>query len=155
MKVLRPLLAFGMLIAALLAFSAQQQGSGALVAQGAYLGALLILIIDRLAMMKKDPSRRGQAVGEVALGLLVASLLFSPDFANAVQRKRPGLPVAELIQATESEDTNVRAMALEICLQRRLFKACKASFEKASQSSEELIKALGASGLRGRSGLKR
>ena len=39
MKVLRPLLAFGMLIAALLAFSAQQQGSGALVAQGAYLGA--------------------------------------------------------------------------------------------------------------------
>ena len=45
MKVLRPLLAFGMLIAALLAFSAQQQGSGALVAQGAYLGALLILCL--------------------------------------------------------------------------------------------------------------
>ena len=41
MKVLRPLLAFGMLIAALLAFSAHSRAA-ALVAQGAYLGALLI-----------------------------------------------------------------------------------------------------------------
>jgi len=155
MKFLRILLALVLLIAALLALSAQQQGSGALVAQTTYLVALVLLIIDRIMMIRKNNLTNGRAVVQITVGVLIASLLFSPDFANAVQKKRPGLPLSQILKLAESTDQNTRVMALEICLQRRRFKDCKNVFKQASLSDDPLIRALGTSGLRGRSGIRR
>ena len=155
MKFLRIMLALVLLIAALLALSAQRQGSGALIAQSAYIVALILFIIDRVMMIRKDHMTNGRAVVQIAIGVLIASLLFSPDFANAVQKKRPGLELAEIIKLAESSDRNKRIMALEICLQRRRYKACKGAFKQATLSDDPLIQSLGQSGLRGRSGIRR
>ena len=155
MKFFRILLGFVLLIAALLALSAQRQGSGALIAQSAYIVALILLIIDRIVMIRKDHMTNGRAVVQIAIGVLIASLLFSPDFANVVQKKRPGHELSTIIQLAEDPDRDKRIMALEICLQRRRFKACKNAFKQAAQSDDPLIRALGQSGLRGRSGMRR
>ena len=155
MKFLRIMLALVLLVAALLSLSAQRQGSGALIAQSTYIIALILLIIDRIMMIKKERMTNGRAVVQIAVGVLIASLLFSPDFANAVQRKRPGLELVEIVKLAESPDRDKRIMALEICLQRRRFKVCKSAFKKASLSDDPLIQALGKSGLRGRSGIRR
>jgi len=155
MKFFRILLGLVLLIAALLALSAQRQGSGALIAQSAYIVALILLIIDRIVMIRKDHMTNGRAVVQIAIGVLIASLLFSPDFANVVQKKRPGLELSHIIKLAEDADRDKRIMALEICLQRRRFKACKNAFKQAAQSDDPLIQALGKSGLRGRSGIRR
>ena len=155
MKFLRIVLALVLLIAALLALSAQRQGSGALIAQSAYIVALILLIIDRIMMIRKERMNNGRAVVQIAIGVLIASLLFSPEFANAVQKKRPGLELIQIVKLAESSDPDKRIMALEICLQRRRFKACKSAFKQAALSDDPLIQALGKSGLRGRSGIRR
>jgi hypothetical protein len=152
---LRIMLALVLLVAALLALSAQRQGSGALIAQSAYIVALILLIIDRVMMIRKERMTNGRAVVQIAVGVLIASLLFSPDFANAVQKKRPGLELNQIVKLAESSDRNARVMALEICLLRRGFKVCKNAFKQAALSDDPLIQALGKSGLRGRSGIRR
>ena len=155
MKFLRIVLALVLLVAALLALSAQRQGSGALIAQSTYIAALVLLIIDRIMMIRKERMTNGRAVVQIAVGMLIASLLFSPDFANAVQKKRPGLELDQIVRLAESSDRNTRVMALEICLQRRGFNVCKSAFKQAALSDDPLIQALGKSGLRGRSGIRR
>ena len=143
MKVLRPLLGGGGArdgAPCVLGATAGQQLRPD--SQGVY--RYRILIIDRHAMMK----HRGHTKSRGRPWAAGRSLLFSPDFANAVVAAALRPP-----RAGTEPAPNVRAMAAAICLQRS-FKACKASFD-GLQSSDELIKALGASGLRGRSGLKR
>jgi len=155
MKILRIILAAVLLAATLLALSAQRQGSGALAAQTAYLVALALLIIDRIIMVRKERLTNGRALVQIGLGLLIASLIFSPDFANVVQKKRPGIETAALINLAQSDKDNERVLALEVCLTRRAYKACKPAFQKAVLSKHPLTKALGQAGLRGRSGLKK
>ena len=155
MKVLRIILAAIMLCAAFLAFSAQRQGSGALVAQSVYLVALLLVIIDRVLMIQKERIPNGRALMQIGTGILVASLIFSPDFAGVVQTKRPGMNLERVVQLTEHPDQATRLLALEVCLQRRAFKQCRPAFERASQAKDPIIQALGKAGLRGRMGLKK
>ncbi len=155
MKILRIILAAVLLVATLLALSAQRQGSGALAAQTAYLIALALLIIDRVIMVRKERLTNGRALVQIGLGLLIASLIFSPDFANVVQKKRPGMALTALVKLAQSEQDNERLLALEVCLARRAYKACKPAFKKALQSNDPLTQALGQAGLRGRSGLKK
>lgn len=155
MKILRIVLAAVLLVAALLALSAQRQGGGALAAQSAYLVALVLLIIDRVMMVRKERLANGRAVMQIGLGLLIASLLFSPDFAGVVQKKTPGLSLQKVLILSADDDPQTRALALEVCLQRRTYSACRDAFVKAAKSDHSLIRALGQAGLRGRSGLRR
>jgi hypothetical protein len=155
MKFLRVLLAFVLLGAAFLALSAQRQGYGALAAQSVYLAALALLIIDRVMMVRKERITNGRALIQIGLGILIASLLFSPDFANFARNKSPGLDSAEIVKLAQSPDPTLRTMALEICLQRRIFKECKPALRKASRDDDPVIKRLGETGLRGRSRLRR
>jgi hypothetical protein len=155
MKILRIVLAAVLLVAALLALSAQRQGGGALAAQSAYLVALVLLIIDRVMMVRKERLANGRAVMQIGLGMLIASLLFSPDFASVVQKKTPGLSLENVLILSTDNDPKTRALALEICLQRRAYATCSDAFVKAAKSDDPLIRALGQAGLRGRSGLRR
>ena len=155
MKFLRIILAVVLLTAALLALSVQRHGGGALAAQTAYLIAFLLLIIDRIIMVRKARLTNGRAVMQVGIALFVASLIFSPDFAVALQNKRHGMPLAEVVKLAQSNDENLRLLALEVCLDRRAFKACRQAFEKAAGSEHLRTKSLGRAGLRGRSGIKR
>jgi len=155
MKILRILLAFVLLGAALLALSAQRQGFGALAAQSVYLAALALLITDRVMMVRKERVANGRALIQVGIGILIASLLFSPDFANFTRNKDLGLDHAEVVKLAKSSDRTVRIMALDLCLQRRIFKACRPALEIAAQDDDPMIKLLGETGLRGRSRLRR
>ena len=155
MKILRIILAAVLLVAALLALSAQRQGSGALAAQMAYLIALCLLIIDRVVMVRQERLANGRAVVQIGVVLLIASLIFSPDFAVALQKKRRGMPLVDVVKMAQSNNENQRILALEVCLARRAFKACNPAFQKAAQSTHQLTKSLGQAGLRGQSGLKR
>ena len=134
MKILRIILAAVLLVAALLALSAQRQGSGALAAQTAYLIALCLLIIDRVLMVRQERLANGRAVVQIGVVLLIASLIFSPDFAVALTKSRRGMPLAKVVKLAQSDNENQRILALEVCLTRRAFKACKPAFAKAASA---------------------
>jgi multisubunit Na+/H+ antiporter MnhB subunit len=155
MKILRIALAAVLMIAAALAFIAQRDGGGALAAQIVYMVALALLCADRFVMVRKERLTNGRALLQVGLGLLILSLLFSPDFGNVMRRKTSGLTIQKIAALCASGNPDMRLMALEICLRRRAFKACSDGFAAAATSDDPTLRSLGAAGLRGRSGMRR
>ena len=155
MKILRTLLVISLIVAVGLTFRAQRQGSGAGAAQIAYLVALLLLIADRIAAVRADRVANGKAILQVGVGALIAALLFSPDFSRAGDTNAGGLAIADVVAAAMDGDDTQRALALETCIRRRAFTACRPAFERAQQSDKPMLKALGDHGMGGRSRWKR
>ena len=155
MTALRILLAAALLGAAWLALSAQRFGGGALAAQAAYLVALALFIADRVMTVRRGGITDGRATIQVAIGALIATVLFAPDFGAAIRRKTPGISTEALVKLAGSDDADKRRMALELCLRRRAFKACAPAFSAAAASQDSITQSLGRSGTRGRSGLRK
>ena len=150
MKILRVALAAVLMSAAVLAFIAQRDGGGALAAQIVYIIALALLCADRFMMVRKERLTNGRALLQVGIGLLILSLLFSPDFGNVMRRKTSGLAIEKIAALSRSNDAETRLMALEICLRRRAFKACANGFAAAAKSDDSAIRSLGAAGAHGK-----
>jgi hypothetical protein len=150
---LRIILAAALLGAAWLALSAQRFGGGGLAAQIAYLVALVLFVADRVMTVRRGEITDGRATIQVAVGALIATVIFAPDFGAAIRRRTPGISPAALVQLAASEDPDKRRMALELCLRRRAFRACKPAFAAAVSSTDPVTKNLGQAGILGRSGL--
>lgn len=141
--------------AAVSALASQADGGGALLSQIIYLVALALFAADYFLRVRKSEQDNGRYAMQLGAGVVVAAILFAPDFGQVVSRKVQGVDVSKLTSMAHSDNPDLQMLALELCLRRRLFKDCRKAFELAAKSQDPVIKSLGKTGLKGRSGVRR